>query len=397
MPELVYTGITMDFTLQDVIYLDHAAATPLDARVLDVMLPYFSEHFYNPSATYAAARQVHQAVEAARASVAHYIGARPAEITFTAGGTEANNLVIHGVMRRFPDANMLMSGIEHDSVLETGKQYDRRLVAMTEQGILDLSALESAIDDRTVLVSIMYANNEIGTIQPIRDIGRLLDTVRTGRRRRGINIPLLFHTDAAQAANYLDLHAARLGVDLLTLNGGKIYGPKQSGALYVRGGVELQTVMAGGGQEHGIRSGTENVPAIIGFAKALQIAQDTRRDESQRLSQLQHYFFKQLAAKLPGSIVNGSHKKRLPNNLHFTIPGTDNERLLFQLDATGIQAAAGSACGASSGTTSHVLQALGLSEAAARSSLRLTMGRPTTRSHLDHTLDTLDTLVSLLK
>ncbi len=371
------------------IYLDHAAATPLDPTVQAAMVPYFSKHFYNPSALYGAAERVRHDVDTARSSVARSLGVRPAEIVFTAGGSEANNLAIHGVMTRYPGARLLMSAIEHDSVLEAGKQFAHDMVSVTGQGIVDTAALKEQIDDNTVMISIMYANNEIGTIQPIREIGQLIAAIRKDRRSRGVVLPLYFHSDAAQAANYLDLQAPRLGVDLLTLNGGKIYGPKQSGLLYVRGGVELQPLIRGGGQERNIRSGTENVPAIIGFAAALEIAQQSRHTESKRLAELQHYFYVHLAELLPGAVINGSRKKRLPNNIHITIAGQDNERLLFQLDAAGIMAAAGSACSASSDTPSHVLQAIGLSDAAARASLRFTMGRATTQAELEHVIQTL--------
>ena len=378
------------------VYLDHAAATPVDKAVIAAMLPYLEEQFYNPSAVYDAGRQVRAAVDAARATVAHYFGSRPAEVIFTAGATEANNLAIRGVMdsvlRRFPDAELLVSAVEHDAVLAPAERYTHRIIPVTAGGVVEPAAIENQIDDQTALVSIMYVNNEIGTIQPIQDIGRLLESVRKDRKARGITMPLYFHSDAAQAANYLDLQAARLGVDLLTINGGKIYGPKQTGALYVRAGVDVTAQISGGGQEQGKRSGTENVAGIIGIAAALDIAQQTRHAESKRLTELQQYFFKQLAVKIPGAVVNGSQAKRLPNNLHITLPGSDNERLLFQLDAAGIMAAAGSACNASSDTPSHVLRAIGLSDDAARASLRLTMGRATTQADLDYVIVTLTQL-----
>jgi cysteine desulfurase len=356
------------------IYLDHAAATPLDKRVLAVMEPYFSGRFYNPSATYVQARQVRQAVETARSQVAYWLGARPAEIIFTAGGTEANNLALHGVMRRFPKANIVVSAIEHDSILEPARAYDCREVSVQPDGRLDLDDLVKKIDRNTVLVSVGYANNEIGTVQPLREISQRLQSIR-GSRKAG-SLPLYFHTDACQAGNYLDLHAARLGADLMSLNGGKLYGPKQSGALYVKVGIELEPLISGGGQERGLRSGTENVAGSIGFAAALDMAQAMRRQESDRLKLLQ----KQLLAALSvsGARVNGSSKFRLPNNVHATFPGQDNERLLIELEAQGILAAAGSACNASSEEPSHVLKAIGLSDADARASLRFTLGRETT-------------------
>ncbi|MBC7546667.1 cysteine desulfurase [Candidatus Saccharibacteria bacterium] len=375
-------------------YFDYAAATPVDARVLAAMQPYYSEQFYNPSATYAAARSVQARLDAARTDIAHWLGARPSEIIFTAGGTEANNIAIHGVMRRFPEANVVASGIEHSAVLAPAKTYLSKLAPVNQQGIVDVAALTDLIDEQTVLVSIMYANNEIGTVQPIREIGRLIAGIRKNRLRAGNKLPIYFHTDACQAANYLDLHAARLGVDLMTLNGGKIYGPKQSGIVFVRGGTILTPLIEGGGQERNLRSGTENIAQAIGFAKALDIAQTMRSDETKRLQALQHYFFAAIEAQLPTAVVNGNRRLRLPNNVHITIAGCDNERLLIQLDAVGIMAAAGSACSASDEAASHVLAALGLSEADSRASLRFSMGRATDQAAIDHLVTQLAAIVA---
>lgn len=372
------------------IYLDYAAATPIDPEVLAVMKPYFSELFYNPSATYLAAVDVRKQLETARGRVAHWLGARPSEIIFTAGGSEANNLAIHGVMRQFPEGNVIVSGIEHESVLAPAGDYDCRQVAVKPDGRVDLDDLRAKIDDKTVLISIMYANNEIGTVQPLRQASQIIDEKR---RARKTNLPLYFHADACQAANYLDLHVSRLGLDLMTINGGKIYGPKQSGALYVKAGTKLQPLIKGGGQERNLRSGTENVAGSIGLATALATAQSNRHEESERLKKLQSEFFHQIEAKLPDAIINGSRKWRLPNNVHLTLPGQDNERLLIQLDQAGILAAAGSACSASDETPSHVLGAMGLSDESARASLRLTMGRTTTEQMITKTIDTLSSLV----
>ena len=374
------------------IYLDYAAATPLDAAVLAAMTPYFSQQFYNPSALYWPAHQVAKDIAAARAKVAGWLGSRPSEVVFTAGGTEANNLAIHGVMARFPAAEMLASSIEHDSVLEPARQYNSREIPVTPEGLVDLPALTNLISDRTVLISVMYANNEIGTIQPIREIAQLVAAVRRQRQAAGNHLPLYLHSDACQAANYLDLHVSRLGVDLMTLNGGKIYGPKQSGVLFVKAGVELEPLVYGGGQENNQRSGTENVPAIIGFAAALDQAQHERQAEAARLQALQKQFIDCLTSRLPEARINGSQKKRLPNNVHVTLPGKDNERLLVQLDEAGILAAAGSACSASSDEPSHVLKAIGLSEVEAQASLRFTLGRSTDAAAIDFTLDTLTRL-----
>lgn len=376
------------------IYLDYAAATPLDPHVQTAMQPYLSEIFHNPSATYRAGRQSRQALEDARSRVAHWLGARPSEIIFTAGGTEANNLAIHGVMRKLPDVNVAVSAIEHASVLVPAHSYDYREVIVNAKGHIELTDLEQKVDDKTVLVSIMYANNEVGTIQPLREVAAFVAEIRRMRQAAGNKLPLYLHTDACQAANYLDLHVSRLGVDLLTLNGGKIYGPKQTGALFVKGGIELMPLIAGGGQERGLRSGTENIAGAIGLAAALDLAQSMRHDEAVRLRQLQGIFMETLQAAIPQIIINGSRKKRLPNNVHTVLPEQDNERLLIQLDEAGIQAAAGSACSASSEESSHVLLAMGKTEAEARASLRFTLGRATTQQEVEQTVRSLAGLLS---
>lgn len=379
-------------TMDKLIYLDYAAATPLDKDVLAAMQPYFADAFYNPSATYQPAQKVHKALEEARGTVAHWLGAKSSEIIFTAGGTEANNLAIHGVMRQFSDANIVVSGIEHESVLAPAHQYDYREVAVQPDGRVNLEDLMSKIDDKTVLVSIMYANNEIGTVQPIRDVAAKLAEIR---KQRGANgLPLYLHTDACQAGNYLALHVARLGVDLMTLNGGKLYGPKQSGVLYVKAGLVVQPLIVGGGQERNLRSGTENVPAAIGFAHALDRAQNNRHAEGERLQVLQKQFFAKLAEQLPAVSINGSLKYRLPNNIHITLPGFDNERLLLQLEQQGILAASGSACSASSEEPSHVLAACGLGDEDIQSSLRFSMGRQTSQHDLDAVFEQLKALAS---
>ena len=389
MPAGSSVSSIMDSMPRRPIYLDHAAATPLDPAVAEAMAPYLTENFYNPSAIYGPARAVRSALETARTQAAHWLGARGSEIIFAAGGTEANNLAIHGVMRQYPKANMVVSAIEHESVLAPARHYDCRTVAVDGDGRLDLDDLRAKIDDKTALVSIGYANNEIGTVQPLREIAKVIAEKRTGRGK----LPLIFHTDACQAGNYLDLHTARLGVDLMTLDGSKIYGPKQSGCLYVRSGTRLEPLIDGGHQERGLRGGTENVAGDIGFAAALELVQKARHEESARLQKLQASFFQGIEESITGALINGSRKYRLPNNIHLTIPGQDNERLLIQLDEAGILAAAGSACNASDQRPSEVLKAIGLSDAEARSSLRFAMGQTTTPEMIDQVVKALRDLV----
>jgi cysteine desulfurase len=360
------------------IYMDYAAATPVDEAVVKAMKPYFTGNFYNPSASYLAAKSVSKDINKTRSDIAQILGAKAPEIVFTAGGTEANNLAIKGVMDKWPGSNVVISAIEHESVIEPAKLYDHKIAPVDKEGIVNLNELTRLIDEKTVLVSIIYANNEIGTIQPLKDIGVMLEAIRKQRRLDGNNLPIYFHSDACQAASFLDLHVERLGVNLMTLNSGKIYGPKQSGALYIKRGLELQAQILGGGQESDIRSGTENVAAIIGFGLALSLVQNRRREESDRLQILQNSFIKTLQEKVPQALINGSLKKRLPNNVHITIEGTDNEQIMMALDEMGIQCATGSACHAASGKSSSTLDALGLSRSQAKSSLRFSMGRFTT-------------------
>lgn len=285
--------------------MDYAAATPVDPEVVKVMSKYFTDEFYNPSATYLPAVKVRNELNRARSDVAEVLGAKANEIVFTAGATEANNLALFGVAGQFPGGNIIVSAIEHDSILRPAEELNTKIVPVTPQGIIDLVTLKDLIDDQTVLISIMYANNEIGTIQPLPKVAVIVKDIVQDRSRRGVRLPLYLHTDAAQAANYLDLHVSRLGVDLMSLNGGKIYGPKQSGVLFVSSKVKLKPQILGGGQERNLRSGTENVAGSIGFAQALWLSQARRHEEAERLIKLQKTFINELKLKLPDAVVNG--------------------------------------------------------------------------------------------
>jgi cysteine desulfurase len=360
------------------IYFDYAAATPLETGVIDAMKPFLKDQFYNPSSPYLAAKKVRQALEDARSRVAHWLGAKPAEVIFTAGATDSVNLAIHGLMRRWPKAKVVVSAIEHEAVLASAQRYDHALIPVKIDGTVDIEALKKTIDDATVLVSILAANNEIGTIQPIKEIAAAIAHIRKLRQLKNNTLPLYLHTDASQAGSYLDLHASRLGVDLLTLNGGKMYGPKQSGVLFVKAGIRLDPLIFGGGQESGLRSGTENVAGCIGLATAFDIVQTERKEAIVKTAAMRDELQRLITAALPHTVVNGNLKKRLPNNLHVSWPGVDGERLLMLLDEQGVMASTGSACAANKQTASHVLIACGLSEAAVQGSLRLTLGRQTT-------------------
>jgi len=358
-------------------YFDYSAATPLCKEAKLAMEPYYSDLFYNPSALYLNARRVKQDLENARLKISQLLGARPGEIIFTAGGTEANNLAIHGVMVKHPGKKIIVSAIEHEAVMEPASKYNHSTVKVNDKALVDLAALEELIDDNTVMVSVMHANNEIGTIQPITEISQLIKNILRERNKKGNKLPLYFHTDACQAASHLDIHVSRLGVDLMTINGGKIYGPKQSGALYVRAGIKLEPLITGGGQEHDLRSGTENVAGAIGLSVALDVTRAKAFSEKKRLEELRDKTIKLLQENIEDVVVLGHLKKRLPHNVSFAVPGIDNERLMMLLDERGFQVATGSACQASSEKPSHVLTAIGLGDDMARSTIRLSFGRET--------------------
>jgi cysteine desulfurase len=353
----------------EVIYLDHAAATPLDVRVLAAMKPYFTEFFYNPSSPYSPALSVRRDYEAAKQVIAQSIGAKGDELVITAGATESINLAFGSVGGHIVTAN-----IEHHAVLEAAKRYDHTIVASDARGLVTAETIKKAIRRDTCLVSIALANNELGTIQPLREIAAVIQAEREARLGQGNTTPIYLHSDASQGAGQLDIHVARLGVDLLTLNAGKVYGPKQVGLLWASSHVRLAPQIVGGGQERGIRSGTENVAGVVGFAKAMELAERHRKSESERLRLLRDDLQSRLMTAFPDAIVSGYEKRRLPGHLHISFPGLDAERLVFALEMRGVLVATGSACAANRGTRSHVLMAIGLAPDVADGSLRLTLG-----------------------
>jgi cysteine desulfurase len=364
------------------IYLDYAAATPLDERVMKAMMPYFSDVFYNPSALYSGATEAKSALDEARHKTASLIGAKPSEIIFTAGGTESANLAINGVMQNHIDGNIVISSIEHDAVLKPAQKYNNKQLKVDNKGRVSPDEVTSLCDNDTVLLSVMLANNEIGTVQPIKEISKVVNELRQSRKKNGNKKPLYLHIDACQAPLYLDINVARLGVDMMTLNGGKMYGPKQSGILYLRTGTIIKPEIIGGGQEFGYRSGTENVAFSIGFSKALELAITGQASRTKEMSKIRDYFINELENKHNAEIT-GDKKHRLANNIHAVFKKSDNERVLFALDNRGIFAATGSACSASNDEASHVLLAIGKSEDEARSSLRFSLGKETTVEQVD--------------
>jgi cysteine desulfurase len=361
-----------------IIYLDHAAATPLDPRVLTAMQPYFSESFYNPSAPYAPAIAVRREYEAAKAVIAQAIGGKADELIMTAGATESINIAFQSV-----DGHVIVPAIEHHAVLEAAKRTDHTVVPVDERGIVSPQVIAAAIRPDTQLISVALANNELGTIQPLRDIATIVRAERQRRLTAGDLTPLYLHSDASQGVGQLDVNLARLGVDLLTLNAAKVYGPKQVGLLWVSASVHIEPLIVGGGQERGLRSGTENVAGVIGFAKAMELALKHRKYEAERLAGLRDDLQNRLVTAFPVAVISGHQKHRLAGHLHLSFPHLDAERVLFSLEAKGVLVATGSACAANKGTRSHVLTAIGLTPEVADGSLRLTLGHGTTQESVE--------------
>ena len=427
------------------IYLDHAATTAVDPRVARAMEHYWNLEYGNPGSLYEEGRHAREAVQMSRETISGLIGAKPEEIIFTAGGTESDNLAIFGVARasapparptpamprREPlrpasperkrgergegppsqDASagkhIITTKFEHHAVLHPCQELEREGFEVTylevgTEGIVNPENVRAALRPDTILVSIMYANNEIGTIQPIAEIGKIIKEFREEKRKSSSppsptsNLPY-FHTDACQAAGYLDLNVERLGVDLMTVNGSKLYGPKGIGYLYKRTGVKIKPLIIGGGQEMRLRSGTENVPLIVGMAKAFEIAQSEREEESRRLVPLRDYFVAEIISRIPKVVLNGHPEKRLPNNVNVSILDIEGEALILYLDAYGISCSTGSACTSESLDPSHVILALGKPYEFAHSSMRFTLGRSTTKEALDYVLGTLPKVVEFLR
>ena len=353
----------------DMIYLDHAAATPVDARVLKVMEPYYTEDFFNPSAAYLPAKKVAADYEAAKATIAHVVGAKASDIVMTAGATEANNLAFTSISRGQTSRSVLYLLTEHDSVRRVAEQCGGQAIDVLPNGLVDLEDLKRKITDETELISIALVNNELGTIQPLSEISQVIREVKLDRMKRGVRTQLLLHSDASQALSLLDINVARLGVDLMTLNAAKVYGPKGVGALYVSHDTKLSPLTYGGGQENGLRSGTENVPGVIGFAKAVELAKEHLNGNRKKYANWR----KILISGLEGcELINKKHV--LDNFVAVCYDGLDAERLVFLLEEQGVYVATGAACAASKGVKSHVLAAIGLSESQIAGSLRLTLG-----------------------
>lgn len=376
------------------VYLDHSATTPVDEEVAELIKIYYTEKYGNPSSVHSFGREVKNALEEARQQVADLIGAKPEEITFTSGGTEADNLAILGTAetRRSKGQHLIISAIEHHAVLETAeyleeKGFELTLLPVNAEGIVDAGSVGKALRPDTILVSIMHANNEVGAIQPIEEIGGIV-------REHGA----VFHVDAVQTVGKIPVNVEKLGVDLLTISAHKIYGPKGVGALYIRKGTRLSPLMHGGGQEKKRRSGTENTPGIIGFGKACELAGQRMAAEAEKLKKLRDKLLKGIVEQIEHVKVNGPlGELRLPNNVNVSIMFVEGESLLLGLDMVGIAASSGSACTSGSLDPSHVLLAMGLTHEVAHGSLRFSFGRRNTEEEVAYVLEHLPKIVERLR
>lgn len=381
------------------IYFDHAGTTPTDPQVFAAMQPYFTELYGNPSSVHTIGQEARYALDNARERVAGVLGCRSSEVVFTSGGTEADNAAIHGVATALDETgnHIITSGVEHHAVLHTcqyleNRGYEVTYLPVDEFGMIRPEQVYNAVTPRTTLVTIMYANNEIGTINPIDDIAA---AVR--RRAEELDRTIVMHTDGVQAAGFLDLNVRRLGVDMLSLSGHKFYGPKGTGALYIRRGTPYLPLLLGGGQERERRSGTENIAGIVGLAVALELADAGREQASAHCSALRDKIIQWAAENIPDTALNGHPAQRLPNNVNFSFPGVEGESILLGLDMKGIAASSGSACSSGSLEPSHVLLALGQTAELARSSLRITLGKGNTDTEVDWLLAALADLVPRLR
>ena len=381
------------------IYLDHAATTPLAPQVFEAMKPHFSDTFGNPSSIYTLAQQAREAVDVARDKVAKVLNCKTSEIVFTSGGTESDNAAIKGTAIALKNVgnHVITSSIEHHAVLHSCQQleqmgFDVTYLPVDEFGKVSLSDIENAITAKTILVSIIMVNNEIGTVQQISDVSKLIK-----HKANSYNTTIPFHTDAVQAAGYLDLNVQQLGVDLLSLSAHKFYGPKGVGCLFIRKGMPFEPQQAGGGQERERRSGTLNVPGIVGLGNAVELAEQRRNTVVTHCANLRDKLIKELLETVPGTKLNGHPVDRVANNVNVSFEGVDGEPILLGLDFAGILGSSGSACSSASLEPSHVLLAIGLNAQEARGSLRLTLGLNNSEQEIEKTLEVLASLVKKLR
>ena len=373
------------------IYLDNAASTKIHDSVLEDMLPYLKEQYGNPSSIHRYGRLSHKAIENARKQVANLINADSSEILFTSGGTESNNTAIYGIAKKNPGSRIITSSIEHDAILQPcakleKEDFDIIYLPVNNYGLVDPLILKNNLNENTSLVSIMFGNNEVGTVEPISDFVNICKEKN-----------IVFHTDAIQAAGKIPIDVKELGVDLLSISSHKINGPKGIGALYIRRGVSIDPVILGGGQENGLRSGTENVANIVVFGKACEISRINFSENISRMKKLRDYLSKKIIQEIPQVTLNGHPETRLPNNIHLTFLGVNGEDLLIKLDENGIAASTGSACSVQIQKASHVLQAMGFSHEQITGSLRLTIGISNNLEEMDETVEILKNVVKELR
>jgi cysteine desulfurase len=375
------------------VYLDYNATTPVEPEVLDAMLPYFSAEFGNAASIHTFGQKARAAVETAREQVAALIGARPQEIVFTSGGTESDNHAIFGIVEAAPSPkkHVITSLVEHEAVLNACQALEKKNVSVTYLGVdrdgqIDLEELSRAIRPETVLITIMHANNELGTIQPLEEIGRIAKEA-----------DVYFHTDAVQSAGKIPIDVNQLQVDLLSISGHKLYAPKGIGALYVRAGTHVRQLLYGGHHQRGFRPGTENVASIVGFGKAAELARKSLAEDAQRLSALRDQLQQGLLRSVPQSHVNAGASPRTPNTTNLVFPGVEGEALLIALDLKGLACSTGAACSSGAVEPSHVLTAIGLPPEEARASLRFSLGRHTTQADIDFALRVVPAAVAQLR
>jgi cysteine desulfurase len=387
--------------MRKLIYLDNAATTPVDPEVMKAMQPYFTRLFGNPMSIHSFGQVALEALDKARKQTADFLNCNPGEIIFTSGATESNNLAIKGVIKKYFYFNkdkgikphIITTQFEHHCVfnsikfLEKSGQAEVTYLPVYEEGIVRLEDIKRAIKPNTILVSIMYVNNEIGTVQPIAEIGKII---------KSANNKIIFHTDATQAINYFDCDVKNLGVDLLSLSAHKIYGPKGVGALYIKKGTPISRIQDGGEQEFGFRAGTHNVPGIIGLAEAIRQVK-SQKLKIKSISELRDYFIDRVLKDIPDSYLNGSKEKRSPNNINFRFDNVEGESLVLALDRVGIASSTGSACSSGTLEPSHVLLALGLKPEQAHGSLRLTLGKDTTKKEIDYAIKKLKETINKLR
>ena len=385
--------------LEKIIYMDYAATTPTRPEVVETMLPYMTTNFGNPSSIYTLAQEARNAVESSRKSISEILGARSSEIVFTSGGTESDNTAIKGVafaMKHLGN-HIVTSTVEHHAVLHTCQQmeqfgFDVTYLPVDHNGLVDLQDLDKSITENTVLVSIMLANNEIGTIQPIKEMTNIVRS-----RAKALSKTIVFHTDAVQAVGHVDIDVKDLGVDMLSMSAHKFHGPRGVGALYVRRGTPFEALLAGGGQERQRRSGTENVPGIVGMAHALTLTHSEREYQSARIVKMRDRILSGLSHSVENLLFNGHPNLRLDNNVSVSFKGVEGEPVLMGLDFAGICASSGSACSSASVEPSHVLLAIGRSAEDAQGTLRITLGRDNSDEDIDYLLDVLPSLVNKLR